>query len=40
MREGLSRVVGFLRGRRLDRDLGEEMRFHLEMATDEHLRAA
>ena len=38
MREVLSRLVGFLRGRRLDRDLDDEMRFHLEMATDEYLR--
>jgi hypothetical protein len=40
MREALSRLMGFLRGRRLDRDMDDEMRFHLEMATDEHLRAA
>jgi putative ABC transport system permease protein len=38
MREALSRLVGFLRGRRLDRDMDDEMRFHLEMATDEYLR--
>ena len=36
MRMSLSRLVGFLRGRSLDRDMDDEMRFHLEMAVDEY----
>ena len=38
MRLLLSRVVGFLRGRRLDHDMDDEVRFHLEMAVDEYVR--
>ena len=38
MRTLLSRLVAFLRGRRLDRDMDDEMRFHLEMAFDQYLR--
>ena len=38
MRMFLSRLAGFLRGRRLDRDMDDEMRFHLEMAVDEYVR--
>src|SRR5688572_15117512 len=38
MRIFLSRLAGFLRGRRLDRDMDDEMRFHLEMAVDEYVR--
>jgi predicted permease len=38
MRTIVSRIVGFLRGSRLDRDLDDEVRFHLAMAIDEHVR--
>ena len=38
MRMSLSRLVGFLRGRSLDRGMDDEMRFHLEMAVDEYVR--
>ena len=38
MRLLLSRIKGFLLGRRLDRDLDDEVRFHLEMAQQEHVR--
>jgi putative ABC transport system permease protein len=38
MRMLLLRLVGFIRGRRLDRDMDDEMRFHLEMAIDEYVR--
>jgi putative ABC transport system permease protein len=34
----LVRVLGLIRGRRLDADLDDEVRFHLDMAIDEYVR--
>jgi putative ABC transport system permease protein len=38
MRAWWSRLAGFVRGRRLDRDLDDEVRFHLDMLTEANIR--